>query len=758
MREKKIKMRVFIWTCQKCNVHNESPINVCSYCQFIHVGTCLVSYAGTSPVIGRITCMKCGGEPPGNHDLRKIGGRPMPLQTLYKGTLDRIASELGDKIDGILDVVEELKPYVGMQLCYSCHPADGGALARSVKQESFSEAIDRMAMAKDVKEALEAKIQRDPSIEPGAYPAIARSIIRRMDEDMGYDAEDRRVQRMIREARPVKFSLMKKNLSGDDLLSAREDIQRRMHQLTWRYKAARNQMDKTRVMIESMEKEQSKAFGRIKFLENLIVQGSPEERINAKVKLGNAKRRHGKLDKEIDEGWERMAVNRKRAWGSMSMIRKYRSLFRELGNIYHIRWETLLSSEKGSDKFGYEIRYDAFGVDEIDTPELGYEECYNCKKRFKKVNTVILKDGDDKATFHTEFLCDLCYKIERKGGPNPRTKKFSGGSSNGVVVQESITQNLDKEMSEHLKMTASMGIEAGMNAVSGKCRRSFAVEVVDYKEGKVELWIIAISPNGDLPKQLTPEYKALVRILPIKDSCFKSAYLWCSLGDSGREEWSKWAKKIGCEFSPLGLKRGASWTSDPWEIAGALDFPLPAKAFDGENLKRFWRTVYEMGDYMTMPWEARVMVIKEGEPHYEDVCLHNFKVEWMEKEVRSFYEQEDTYDKMWVSYGFGLKVERLPGRPEDMFAMAGKMADGSRPQPKDEEYFKELERKQALRLKQSVLQSEFDKLYSDIISFQSYLKFEGKGMEWEVVAAEWREIRKEEKDKQKANKGNAQPK
>lgn len=762
---KKIKYRVLIWDCERCGVHNESPINVCSFCQFIRVRSCLISLAGGEPFYGEVNCMKCKKTIPGNYDLRKIGGRPKPLQTLYAGTLKRIAEELGEMVPGVLEAVKELELYVGMQLCTGCHPSEGGILAHAVKKETVDERINREVLAKEVREKLEDKMAADPTIGPEDMTAVARSIIRRMDEDLAYDAEDRRVRHMIREARPVKFSLMKKNLSGDDLMSAQEDVKRRLEQFGWKYQAARNQITKLNLEVDALELEKNRTFGKVKLFENLSVSENPEERIASKDKLQKAKRRYSFLDRKIDEIWESIAVHRNRARKSIEFIRKYRSLLFELRHVYEIRWSTILSKGDGRHGFGYEIRQDAFGVEEVNTPMIGLVKCSNCRIPSDKVHPfpVRLESTDDSGkktvrTVDTVFLCPRCYKAERSGKKKEVSKKVKKEIQREAETAETMTRNLDKEWSEHLRMTASEGIHAVMEAIGPKCFWAVPIENIDYKNRKLELWVIAFPKPGEkLPKEMIPDHKVLVRILSVPSGNFRGAYLWCSLWEEERETWEKEAKARCFSFSKRGLELKSSWVDDPWEIASTIGTSLPKRHFEGEGLKKFWRTIYELGGYLTMPWEAKLLVVGPSDPEYDRVLSEIAQREWM-KEVESFKVQEEAHDGMWYSYGIVLRQESKTKSGNEMFAMVGSPSDGTLPQPKDADYFKELDRKEELRKKLMILQSEFDNLASDIVSFRSYLKLEGKGRDFEVVAAEWMEARKKEKEKQKANKGNAQPK
>lgn len=765
---KKVKLRVLIWDCERCGVHNESPINICSYCQFIRVRECMVSLKGRKPKLGKVTCMKCKKELPGNHDLRKIGGRPAPLQTLYQGTLNRIAKELGEMVPGVLEVVRDLQPYVGMQLCYSCHPAEGGVLSKVVVEDTPEETIDRQIMVKQVKEKLEAKMASDPSIEPDGAWQVARSIIRRMDEDMAYDAEDRRVRHMIREARPVKFSLMKKNLSGDDLLSARQDITHRLEQLAWRYRSARNQMAKANAEVDSLEAEEKKTYGRMKLFEGLTLSEDPEKRIDAKVKLASARKRHSFLERKIEDVWGWVALQRDRARRAISLTRKYRSLLFELKHIYEIRWSTLLNREGSNLKgFGYEIRQDAFGVEEVNTPTIGLERCARCRMPSDKVKPFPVRyeqEEDGKKvvrTMDTIFLCEPCFTAERKGKPRRLPSKAKKEVARKRVDAEQMARNLDKDWSDYLKRTSANGCLKVADEIAPKCQRTFTVENIDYKTHTMDLWVIAVPKPGErLPEKMAPEGKAFVRILSILPGDFQSAYLWCSLGEEGRKEWVKEAESMGMKFSHKGLLERFLPTRDPWVIADKLGKSLPVRHFEGEGEKKFWRCYYELGNYLSIPWKARALILREGDPQYMEV--YEYQRGRMD-EIHSFGKEEKEHEDLWHSYwtaiADGPKPMELLGKPYDkMFAMAGEPCKEERYPRQSEEYFKEIDRKEELRKVLMAKESEFNKLASDVLNFVSYMKMNGDGRDFEVVAAEWMVVRRAEKERQKANKGNAQPK
>lgn len=263
--------RVFKWTCERCGVENRSSSNLCRQCNFVRVkptkaflrkGPAMKRERGRPLGVIPITCMKCGKQPPGNHDLDNT----WILRTLTDTLLDQILEEDLELWPELKKPIEELRPYVGMQVCPDCRPLGIGHyhMIMNLDREPIDpeEGKEFQESVKDLKESVDEVMKQYPLCTPAAILRIARTrnkamtpqlhaqeirdeypdltedeIVKlihnldraRKDDFFKYEKMDVRVQRLIREARPVKFSLMKKNLMGDDILSAIEDIEHRIH-------------------------------------------------------------------------------------------------------------------------------------------------------------------------------------------------------------------------------------------------------------------------------------------------------------------------------------------------------------------------------------------------------------------------------------------------------------------------------------------------------------------------------------------------
>lgn len=665
---------------------------------------------------------------------------------------------------GLKEVIDGLRPYVRMELCWSCYPEEGGAFAKIQKPETMEDRLRMEEVAKQVKEALDRKMA---SSDPETFDAesVARGLIKRIDEDMAYDAMDRRIRFMVREARPVKFSLMKKNINGDDLLTAIEDLRQKIGQLTWRYRGARNASERFEKLSDKETWEASRVRNHVSALEGLLkLEGDPAKKLSIEVSLASAKKKAIGAEKRSDNFEVARARSRESARKDIKYLRAYRSLLHEVCHIYGIRWSVLISEwpSKGSTKF-YPIREEAFGKEEFDTPMIEQERCGDCGKKVKTLNAFPIraefeddKGGKKLKVVDTVFLCKKCKLLRKIGGSEKSASKEPTTSKPARVYQDSevMTRNLDKEMSQEVRLVADQATRFALESISGKFQKAVRVENVDYKSYESDLWVVAVpSPGAKLPKELVFEGKALVKFLSVPAGNFGSAYLWAKLGNAGREKWQKEAVRRSWSLSPIGLRRDFEIVMSPKEIAAWLEVKLPEFGSD------YWRSEYELGNYSDMTWEGRVSAVRESDPEYDEVLLYKYSVAWMQ-EIESDQKAFDAIDEAWYKHGVQLGNAPKEIKPEEH--SVDKMFSCSiYPGPmivKDQEVLDEGRRREALWQKLQRVKGEFNQLADAIYSFNYYLKAWSKGRDFDTVYAEWKKEWDAYQSKMKSNKGNAQPK
>ena len=442
--------RVFEWDCERCGVSNRSSSNLCRQCNFVRVTPALAFDRVGPPMAGRklnrgtpvgvvpITCQKCGKPPPGNPDRMargKIDG--WILRTLTGTLLDAIVKEDVSIWPELEKVIDDLRPYVGMQVCPICRPLGKGhyhmiANMERDPAEKADEAFQKLVLdaRKDVElllskyplaskeEILKIAKTKARSIEEAKlyadeirdeYPDLTEEevtgLIRdwsalQKDEAFNYEKEDVRVQNLLHEARPVKFSLMKKHVDGDDILSAIEDIEQRVRKedktrqlprgwlraryevnrnrlrlwtktgrnLRAAYEAARNryrqakEIDKANrdviaVVYDEWKRRQAEMKKSLALTDDPVVQKKIREwayqaeaaysRATMELRdlgFGESKMWHGRVRRALQHlRKNRGAIRemRRNAGEALRLLRQYRQLLYELRHIYEIRWSTL---------------------------------------------------------------------------------------------------------------------------------------------------------------------------------------------------------------------------------------------------------------------------------------------------------------------------------------------------------------------------------------------------------------------------------